>query len=370
MDSAFELGKKLNHLAMSAFLKRLDHKTGLVYFDETDPFNFETKKAPLLENMSYVLCLFNQKSQESFAQAEKLLLKLLSYLHEGNFPKYFHEAPLQTSPYTGAYCYPYLFKMLANFGHFMGQSLKDKIAQALSDIKKALSSLKIYHHLEPLYEAMQSHQCSLNALGFENAFAVALSDPSKVKTLESHYLTAFFERGHLMLSLFDFIKAQDEGVYPPHLLDDHPLHLKLSLFYEPFEKRSYAELKLPSSYSPKAFVFYDEKKRQRLISTEDKASLTLFKEGFDLHAELALHESLGIYMPKEMTLHQFGKKGTYFLKNEPIIIEGLSHKFTLISSVNLAVAYDKRPQELFDETSLALKALSSGPLQIKFIKHA
>jgi len=80
---------------------------------------------------------------------------------------------------------------------------------------------------------------------------------------------------------------------------------------------------------------------------------------------LELHKEFGVYIPLDMEVTQGGKKGTYFLKNEPILIKGHNRILQLECSQNLGVVYQKRPEELFDTESLGLKILSSGPFRIR-----
>lgn len=364
MDIAFDLKRKLNQLALQAAQLRLDEDTGLVYFDDKKPFDKKTKKAPILENIAYVLALYNLKSQESFLMAEKLLVRLLSFYRDGGFPKYLHEQSYEKSPYTQAYVYPYLWKILENFGSYMSLAMKERLKESLFMIKQSLDSFNPYHHIVPLYQAIKQQPVEINSYSFENALALSIADVSSLRWNFEHKQTRFVEKGHLMLSLFDFIKAQKEGFFEPHLLDDHPLHLKLSLFYDPFEVKQYPETLFFEMQFADGLVFKDAKGIQHVISFDPNGKIDKHNEVLRISALLQLHETLGVYLPQNTKLSRGDKAATYFLKSEPIKASIQDVIFEITSSVNLSVSYEKRPQELFEESSLALKASSSGECQI------
>lgn len=365
MDVSFEVSKKLNTLSRQAALKRLDKETGFIYFDEAHPFNFNTKKIPFIENLAYVLALFNNKSVEDFNLGQKRLEKLLCFYKEGNFPKYIHEFPSFESPYIGVFAYPYFYQMIKNFKPYLQVELYEKLEIIQEQIKTNLKNLSVYHHLEPLIEAIFDRPISNLYYSFESAYAFVISKkenlPNKVRSQE----IKFTEHGHVMLSLFDFLKGQSLEVYPPYLNVDHPLHLKLSLLYEPFEKKVID----PSFFEEPLFPIgwrWEESNLNQHVLTFDNNAKVLQKPGrMIFEGSLALHEEFGLYFPDKMLITQSDHKGTYFLKNQPIMIQGLGKKFKLQSSANLVLEYQKRKQELLGSSCLALKNQSSGSFQIE-----
>lgn len=363
MDVLFEVSKKLNTLCIQAASKRLDLETGFVYFDEKHPFNFDTKKIPFLENLSYALALLNQKNVEGFHAGEKILETLFCFYKEGNFPKYIHEFPKFESPYIGVFSYPYFYQIRKNFKSYLKSELFERLQIIMEDIKQSVSKLMVYHHLEPLIKAIFNQRIENLYYSFESALAFVMTSrenlPHKLVSQE----IKFTENGHVMLSLFDFIKAQKEGLYPLKLLSDHPLHLKLSLFYEPFEKKEIPEDFFENSLFPIGYR-WDSENGQEHVLTFDEVSKTQKSHTITFEGSLELHTEFGLYFPSQMQILQNNQKGTYFVKNDEITVTGLGKIFKISSTANLALEYQKRKQELFNSSCLALKNQTSGPFKI------
>ena len=363
MDVAFETQKKLNHLNLQAALKRIDKDTGYLYFDEKQPFCLGTKKAPFIENLSYVLCLFNQKSQEGFQHAEKTLSKLLCFYKDGNFPKYLSDYPSMDNPYVGIWAYPFFHQILKHFKSYLNKELCRSLELICSDIKKYCETITPYHHLEPLVQAILDKPISEMSYTFESAAAFMISSkrPAKLQA----QMVKFTENGHLMLSAFDFIKSQALGEFSPDLLEDHPLHLKLSLFYEPFDKTPIDPCLFEKPLFLNGHVWVDSKKREHVLSFDECVQLTKTDSYIEISGFNELHKEVGIYFPSGMKATQNSKPGTYFLKKIPIEVVGHERSFNLVSSQNLALVYEKRKEELFTASSLALKVQTSGPFTIR-----
>lgn len=365
MDVAFEISKKLNNLNLQAALKRQDKDTGLIYFDEKNPFHLATKKVPFIENLAYVLALFNHKNLDGFHAGEKMLEKLLFFYKEGNFPKYIHDFPIYESPYTGIYAYPYLFQILKNFKPYLKAEIYEKVKSIAFAIQSTSHALATYHHLEPLVSAIQQKPIKELFYSFESAYALVVSCHDLLPSVLRSQEIKFTENGHCMLSLFDFLKAQNQASYPGHLLNDHPLHLKLSLFYEPFEKRCIALDFFEPSLFPIGFRWIDNKEFEHVMTFDDNAEVSILDGVYEISGNLELHQEFGVYFPMMMTVLQNDKKGTYFLKNEPIYVSGFTKTFKVTSSKNLAFEYQKRKQELFQSSCLVLKNQTSGSFHIR-----
>lgn len=363
MDTAFETAKKLNYLNLQAALKRLDKDTGYIYFDEKNPFCPNTKKAPVIENLSYVLCLFNQKSQEGFQQAEKTLNKLLSFYKDGNFPKYLSDYPLMDNPYIGILAYPFFYQILKHFKSYLNKELCQNLKLVCEQIKSFAQTINPYHHLEPLVCAILDKPIQELLYNWESAAAFMISNKRPKKLLSQKI--KFTENGHLMLSPFDFIKAQTLGEFDPDLLEDHPLHLKLALFYEPFEKTPLDLGFFENPLFPEGYVWKDSKNKQHVLSFCQQMSVVKEDHIIEVTGDNELQKEVGIYFPSGMIASQNQKRGTYFLKHEIIEVVGLDRKFKITSSQNLALVYEKRKEELFTASSLALKVQLSGPFNIR-----
>lgn len=369
MDVSFEVSKKLNTLNMQACVKRLDKDTGLIYFDERHPFNFSTKKIPFIENLAYVLALFNHKNVEGFHTGEKILEKLLCFYKQGHFPKYIGDFPDIESPYTALFAYAYFHQMIKNFKPYLKSDLFEKLVKISEEIKQNLGNLHIYHHLEPLVEAILDRPIKTLHYSFESAYAVAIASlknlPARIEPQE----IKFTEHGHLMLSLFDFLKAQSEGFYAPYLVNDHPLHLKLAILYEPFEKKVWPSDFFASANFPIGLYWQTEDLNQHVFTFDENAKINKTEKTFTFQGDLELHNEFGLYFPFDMEVTQNQKKGTYFLKNVPIYVKGHGKAFIIISSNNLVLEYQKRKQELFTSSCIALKNQTSGPFTIQLEIH-
>jgi hypothetical protein len=200
---------------------------------------------------------------------------------------------------------------------------------------------------------------------WESGLVFSLID-SELLNLSLQPYGKYLENGHLMLSYLDFIQADHLKKYSPDLLKDHPMHLKLSLFYEPFVKKNYPDELFNSKTFKDGIIWKDDFDAGHVLSWDEKASsFTQDESSLSFNGELELHESFGVYFPLEMVVTQEGKKGTYFLKNKPILIQGHNQSFTLLSDHNIGLMMEKRPKELFSTLSLSLKILSSGPYTIK-----
>jgi hypothetical protein len=362
MDDRLGLTRKLNDLALQAALKRQDSITGLIYFDETHPYDQKSKLIPFVENLAFVLTLFNLKNQEAFLKAEDRLIQLLAYHKEGNFPKYLHEFPLYSSPYIGIFCYPYLMKIKNSYKTYLNRVVIEKLDEVMSQIKNWTHSIEVYHNLKPLYQAIHCEPVEALFSSYESALALSLLDHDSIPALSYQPVRAT-QHGHVRLCYLHFLQAQREQYYPRYLLNDHPLHLKLSLFYEPFREKSYPQGLVSDQQLFPGFVWECSKQSQHVIGF-DEADQVRGERFIELSGCLQLHAHFHIYLPYGMELLQFGKKGTYFLKNEPIKITGHDKTLILESTVNLAVGYKKPPYELFDQVGLYLKVNLSGPFKI------
>jgi len=364
MDIAFDTQKKLNQLCLQACLKRQDKDTGYIYFDDKDFQKLSTKQVPMLENMAFVLSLFNQKQQDSFFEAEKLLVRLLSYYKEGNFPKYLHEAPSYQNPFVSIWIYPYLYKIKTNFRSYLNKTILKSLSEICDEIKNYAKTIEPYHHLKPLVDAILEKPILELFGSFESAFAVSISGIDKLPLKVKEQEIKFLEKGHIMLSLFDFMHAEAKGEYLPDLLPDHPLHLKLSLFYEPFHKREYPSELFYNKVFRQGLVWQDKKGFEHVLSFDEYLNASKTRFGLELKGNLSLHQEGGIYFPQSMSVTQGGRKGTLLLKNQPILILGLNKSIKVLSTKDLILKYEKRPQELFHEVSSSLKAALSGSFDI------
>lgn len=366
IDEAFEIKKKLNNLCLEASSKRLCQETEWVYFDEKHPFDFSKKLIPVLENGAYILALFNHKNAEAFLKGERLLNRLLNYQVDGVFPKYIHEFKDTLHPYTSFYLYPYLFKISENFHSYLKPTTLDLLKAVLAKMRLCMQKQSIYKHLAALNDVIFGKTLTKIDLSKENNLALSLLNSPIHLELDTS-LEVFFERGHIQKTLLDFIMADQKGIYTQDLLEDHPLHLLLSLFYEPFEKKQ-----IDISYDVKkrlieGLVFEDQKGINQVISFDQTGfnHFEAFSSGFHIKGDLKLHDSFTIYLPLEMDVTQFENKGCYLLKNEPIYIRGLGHTFKLICNQNLEFCFAKRQKEVFDTASKALRINYSGPFDIR-----
>lgn len=365
MDVSFEIVKKLNTLNKQAAFKRLDKETGFIYFDEAQPFNFATKKIPFIENLAYVLALFNNKSVEDFHLGEKNLKKLLCFYKEGNFSRYLHEFPLLESPYIGVFAYPYFYQIIKNFKAYLQVEVYEKLEIIQKQIKENIKNLSIYHHLEPLIAAIFDQPIKQLYYSFESAYAFMISKKENLPEALMSQEIKFIERGHLMLSLFDFLKWQSLDTYPPYVNIDHPLHLKLSLLYEPFEKKQIKPSFFQEPLFQIGYKWQQDNLNEHVMTFDHNVKIARTKKGMVFEGLLQLQEEFGLYFPRQMQITQAGEKGTYFLKDQPILIEGLGKSFKIHSSAPVVLEYQKRKQELFNDSCLALKNQSSGSFTIE-----
>ncbi len=360
MDIGFEIGKKLNLLALNAALIRQNKETLWIHFDEKDPFNFKTPLVPIIENIAYVLTCFNHKTQDSFQAGQKRLQQILALHQGGNFPKYLHQFPDFESPYIGLLVFPYLYKISKNFAPYLNKEILSQVDLVLEEIRKKTDQVTLYNQIEPLAAFIRNKQVGALNESWESGLAFSLID-STVLNLSLQPYGKYLENGHLMLSYLDFIKGDHFKKYSPDLLKDHPMHLKLSLFYEPFIKKNYPDELFTSKTFKDGLNWKDDFDAGHVLSWDEKAhKLSHSQTEICLKGKLDLHEALGIYFPKNMVVTQKGLKGTYFIKNIPILVEGHDKSFVITSDHNMGLVKEKRPKELFDEPSLSLKILSSG----------
>lgn len=366
IDEGFEIKKKLNNLCLEAALKRVCQETEWVFFDERHPFDFSKKWIPVLENGAYILALFNHKSAEAFLKGERLLNRLLNYQINGVFPRYIHEFKENLHPYTSFYLYPYFFKILENFHSYLKPSTLVLLKDVLDKMKQVMQAQPIYKHLTVLNDAIMGNPLNKIDLSKENGLAISLLK-SPIELDVDLNVEVFFEKGHIQKTLLDYILADQKGVYTQDLLEDHPLHLLLSLFYEPFEKKQVNICYDSKKRLIEGFVFEDQKGMNQVISF-DQTGFNYFEaseEGFHLKGDLKLHDHFTLYFPLEMEVTQLENKGCYLLKNELIYIKGLGHTFTLISNQNLEFCLAKRQKELFNQGCKALRINYSGPFDVK-----
>jgi len=86
MDISFELSKKLNQLCIQSCLKRQDKETLYIYFDESKPFDLETKKIPTLENFAFALALLIRKAKKASSWPSRFLKSYFPIIKLAIFP--------------------------------------------------------------------------------------------------------------------------------------------------------------------------------------------------------------------------------------------------------------------------------------------
>jgi len=377
MDELFEKKRQLNTLNLEAAFKRRSSVTGFVHFDEKKPFDFQTPYIPFLENLSFALACFNQKTHEGFEEAKRLLTHLLAYETLGCFPAYLHQFPEIQDPYLGLKAYPYLVKIERYWLDYLPQPLKGMLKQVMTRVLEVGMNLELYPSMKILVQAIQHRTIDFIDLSREAAWAISLVSGGEIPlafwdirlgVLElSHQI---WERGHPALNLFQFIEAQQKGSFFRELLQDHPLHLLLSIFYDPFE--SHRPLLVLNQVSPHfpGLIWRDDKQELCVISVDRKEGFEVSAQGERLYikGDLALHEAFHVYFPSQCTFTQAGVKGTYFLKSRPIEVLGRGARFNIESSKNTSLTFQVRPGELFGELCCSLGIKSSGPFSLNIQK--
>ncbi|MCH9631427.1 MAG: hypothetical protein S4CHLAM37_14500 [Chlamydiia bacterium] len=127
--------------------KHYDEKTQLVYFDEEDPYDQNSKKASLLLNLGYVFALFRTKNCDNILRAKSLLKKLLCFqvktrnANLGGFPKYIHQYP---NPYDNRSCvhiYVILYKLDKLFSKVIEKPLRVELSKAITRLKSFIEKM-------------------------------------------------------------------------------------------------------------------------------------------------------------------------------------------------------------------------------------
>lgn len=127
--------------------KYYDKKTQLVYFDEEDPYDRNSKKASLLLNFGYAFALFRTKNHDNILRAKSLLKKLLFIQIKarsadfGGFPKYIHQYPNTYDNRACVHIYVILYKLDKLFSKVIEKPLRVELNKALIRLKSFIEKM-------------------------------------------------------------------------------------------------------------------------------------------------------------------------------------------------------------------------------------
>jgi hypothetical protein len=155
IDLEEDAKRKLTELHLTAAASVKSAQTGFLHLCYEAPGCRET--IPLLENFCHVLALFRSRLADSILEGKALLIKLLAFEVDGNFPIYVHEYPQCKQRTLGLDVAPLLVTLTRDYR----ACLKEELPRLEDLIKRILSKARGAHAERLLSKA---YEARLNAL--------------------------------------------------------------------------------------------------------------------------------------------------------------------------------------------------------------
>lgn len=134
-----ERQKELIDKALLAGRAFQSSQTGFVHYYHSLPIPAIHQTIPLYENSLFALALLRSRIIENINEAKELLDKLLNFQaaqgqKEGNFPLYVHDYPFCYDSEMGIKLIAPFYWILKQFGHVLGNDLKQKLEKGLINL--------------------------------------------------------------------------------------------------------------------------------------------------------------------------------------------------------------------------------------------
>lgn len=131
----FERAKALIEQALLAGRAFQSKQTGFIHYYPHQREDEGYQAVPLYENFLFALALLRIRLVEQVNEAKNLLRTLLHYqCANGNFPVYMHEYPSSKDNLAGVVVLAPLYWILKQFGHVLGQDLRERLELAYSKL--------------------------------------------------------------------------------------------------------------------------------------------------------------------------------------------------------------------------------------------
>lgn len=402
IDLEEDAKRKLTELHLRAAASMQSAQTGFLHLCYETPGCRET--IPLLENFCYVLALFRSRLADSILEGKALLIKLLAFEVEGNFPTYVHEYPQCKQRALGLDIAPLLVALARDYR----VCLKEELPHLKDLIQRILTKAQTARAERPL---SRSYEARLNAflmpespLAFEPKTAEEWVHGliSSQLLIEPHRREFFCKalkhwsaplclylgeqrqrRGEPEVTLLDLWMGQHFRRYSKRALDAQGIHLKASLV--DVSEATHADLSSVHYLllSPQVLYWGDQDKIHSLsleMGTEQEGRIEqkLREEGkweWELFLEHKDSEQDSLVCSIYVDLDAFGfpriegKRATFFQLGERVEFGPFSLKVALEEGRGRFVGHLLRGNRAAQREKLPLHAVYDGQIALRAIRR-